>query len=90
MLSQLIGILNEGGIQAMDAVARRLGVSVALVAAMADSLAQRGYLVDLNQDCGSGCGGCSLASACHVAPPGQQPARLLMLSAKGRLAAGRR
>ncbi len=84
MLTELLKMLNTGGLHAMDEVARRLGVSETLVAEMAEGLARRGYLAPLNH-CGPGCDGCGLASMCGL--DGRPRQRTLMLTEKGRRAA---
>ncbi len=86
MLAELLRLLNTGGLHSMDEVAQRLGVSPALVAQMAESLAQRGYLAPLQDRCQTSCHDCAVAGMCGVHNPAG--ARLLMLTAKGRRAAG--
>jgi len=70
-------------------LARRLGVSEALVGLIADDLARRGYLAPLETGCSAACNGCGLASACVAPSSGRAPTPLLALTAKGRLAIDR-
>lgn len=86
MLTELLKLLNNGGLLAMDDVARQLGVGEALVADMADGLARRGYLAPLTF-CGDACSGCAAASMCGVASGARPQARMLALTEKGRRAA---
>lgn len=83
----LLGVLAEGGIYPTATLARRLGVSQALVTTMAEELARHGYLRQAaGDDCGAGCRGCALSGGCA---PGEGPATpLFALTAKGRRAAG--
>jgi hypothetical protein len=88
LLAQMLRILDGGSLETTDGLARRLGVSEALVAAMAENLVRGGYLVSLEGSCGAGCGDCSLAGACGTlgsAVPSSS--RLLALTRKGRQAA---
>ena len=84
MLTQMLQLLNRGGIHAMDEIARRLGVSEALVAAMADSLVQQGYLVALDGQHDGACAGCSLSGGCGTSASGSCRSHLLALTSKGR------
>ncbi len=86
MLTELLKLLNNGGLVAMDDAARRLGVSEALVADMADGLARRGYLAPL-RFCGDAWSGCAAASMCGAASGCRPQARVLALTEKGRRAA---
>ena len=63
-----------------------LEVSEGLVAAMATDLTRHGYLAPIEAGCGTSCDGCGLAKAC-VPAPGNAPAPMLMLTAKGRVVA---
>lgn len=81
LLTGMLRLLNEGGIHSTAELARRLGVSEALVVAMADDLTRRGYLTSPEMGCTTTCDGCGLARACAIAGAG-----LLTLTAKGRRA----
>ncbi len=87
LLNEMLRLLGEGGLHSTAEIARRLGVGQEMVAAMADDLARRGYLVPLDAGCATGCDGCGLAHAC--AAPGSPAAvmPMLALTAKGRRAA---
>jgi Mn-dependent DtxR family transcriptional regulator len=87
VLQQLLSVLGDGGLHTTDEAARRLKVGEPLVAAMVDNLERAGYLVGIPGGCSMTCGGCGAAEACGVAGNGSAPARLLALTAKGRLAA---
>ncbi len=89
MLAEMLGALNADGVCSTQALARRLGVSEGLVAAMSDDLIGRGYLAPMTIGCASGCGGCGAASRCAgLTSEGAAP-RLLALTAKGRQAVQR-
>jgi hypothetical protein len=83
MLNDLLRLLGDGGIHSTAELARRLGVSEALLAAMTGDLTRRGYLAPVDNGCGTGCDGCGLGMACAPAS-GNAPAPMLMLTAKGR------
>jgi hypothetical protein len=87
LLQQLLRLMSGGGLHTIDEAARRLLVSESLVAAMVDNLERAGYLVGMQGGCGTACGGCGAAAVCGVSAPASAPARLLALTAKGRLAA---
>ena len=87
LLQQMLGLLSGGGLHTIDEAARRLGVSVALVEAMADNLVRRGYLVAVQGSCSLSCSGCGEAEACGISAHSSSPSRLMALTAKGRLAA---
>ena len=85
--SQMLGLLSYGGIRSTAELAKRLGVSEALVGMMAEDLTRRGYLQALvGGDCNSGCGGCGLVSQCK-APGAEDRLPLLALTEKGKVAA---
>jgi hypothetical protein len=83
LLQRMLRLLDSGGLHTMDETARQLGVSEALVIAMADNLLRRGYLAALDSSCSTTCGGCSISSACHL-PQSQPRSRMMALTAKGR------
>ena len=82
MLNDLLRLLGDGGIHSTAELARRLGVSEALVTTMAGDLTRHGYLAALNTSCASACNGCGLTAACS-----DDRAPLLALTAKGQAAA---
>lgn len=84
---RLLGLLSYGGIRSTSDLARRLGVSEALVGMMAEDLTRRGYLQALSGgDCSSGCGGCAIVSQCKL-PGADDRLPLLALTEKGKLVA---
>jgi hypothetical protein len=87
MLNDLLRLLGDGGIHSTAELARRLGVSEALVMAMTGDLTRRGYLTALDTSCATACDGCGLPASC-AAPgeptPDNTRAPMLMLTAKGR------
>jgi hypothetical protein len=88
MLNDLLRLLGDGGIHSTAELARRLGVSEALVSAMTSDLTRRGYLAALDTGCATACDGCGLSAAC--AAPGEPSAHasLLALTPKGQRAVG--
>ncbi len=86
MLTELLKLLSTGGLHAMDDVARRLGVSEALVADMADGLVRRGYLAPLHF-CSDACSGCAAAATCGMTSGVRPQTRMLALTDKGRRSA---
>ncbi len=88
-MNEMLRVLNEGGIHSTAELARRLGLSEGMVAAMAEDLARHGYLAALDAGCASGCKGCVPAGACPPGPPrGTAPkATLFALTGRGRRAA---
>jgi hypothetical protein len=87
LLQQLLRLMSGGGLHTIGEAARQLKVSESLVAAMVDNLERAGYLVGLQGGCGATCSCCGAAAHCDVSAPVSPPARLLALTAKGRLAA---
>lgn len=79
MLNDLLRLLGDGGIHSTAEIARRLGVSEALVTTMTGDLTRRGYLAALDMGCATACDGCGMATACA-----EPRAPLLTLTAKGR------
>jgi hypothetical protein len=88
MLNDLLRLLGDGGIHSTAELARRLGVSEALLATMTGDLTRRGYLAALDTSCATACDGCGLSASC--AAPGGPPAHasLLSLTAKGQRVVG--
>jgi hypothetical protein len=87
-LKQLLHLLGSGGLHTMDEIARQMGVSETLVAAMTDNLARQGYLTALEHSCSTACGNCPVSTACGMPQTPLSCSQLLALSAKGRAAAG--
>ena len=88
MLSDLLRFLGDGGIHSIAELARRLGVSEALMTAMTGDLTRRGYLAALDTSCATLCDGCGLSASC-AAPGGPfLHASLLTLTAKGQRVVG--
>lgn len=85
ILQRLLQLLGNGGLHTVDEAARQLGVSEGLASAMVDALARKGYLQAFQGSCETYCGSCPVSSVCSV--PGEQKARLLALTPKGRQAA---
>ena len=81
--TRLLALLSCGGIRSTSELAKRLGVTEALVAMMAEDLTRRGYLQALDGDCGSGCGGCAIVSQCKLPGP-EDRLPLLALTEKGK------
>lgn len=64
MLMQLLDWMDDGKSLQTGALAQRLGVSEALLEAMLDELARRGYLREI-ESCPAGqCRGCSVCGGC--------------------------
>lgn len=78
---ELLRLLADGGLHSPAELARRLGVSEALISAMAGELMRHGYLASVEQTCGVACASCGLQQACRPGPD------LWTLTAKGRRAA---
>jgi hypothetical protein len=86
--TRLLSLLSYGGIRSTSDLARRLGVSAALVGMMAEDLTRRGYLQALTGgDCNSGCGGCAIVSQCKLPVAEEDRLPLLALTEKGKAAA---
>jgi hypothetical protein len=81
----MLQMLEEGGIHSTAELARRLGVTEALITALAEDLARRGYLAPVDDGCGSSCSGCWAAGNCGR----PQLTPMLALTPKGRQAAHR-
>jgi len=88
LLTRMFQLLGEGGIHSTAELARRLGVSEALMAVMAEDLARRGYLELLPGGCAPACDGCPLSSSCAMPGEPGSAARTFALTAKGRRVAG--
>jgi DNA-binding IclR family transcriptional regulator len=86
-MTSLLRLLSDGGLHSLAELARRLGLSEPLVAAMVADLDRRGYLAAVGDACGTACAGCGIQAAC--AADGAPPPRLLALTPKGQRAARR-
>ena len=85
LMTNILRLLNEGGIHSMAELARRLEVSEALVTAMTEDLTRRGYLTALSMGCTTACAKCPLAGVCAT-PSRPTNARTFALATKGRAA----
>lgn len=88
LLNEMLHQLGEGGIHSTAELARGLGVSRTLVAAMTDDLVRRGYLMPIGHTCSTACGECSLARACNTLDGPETTARTFVLTEKGRRSTG--
>ncbi len=82
MLQQILRLMSEGAANTQDELAKSLGVSAPLLSQMLGQLTRQGYLREAEQ-CGSGCTGCALATACGE----PQALRIWTLTEKGQQAA---
>ena len=86
VLERLLCIVASQGTACGAGLARRLGVSHALVENMLDELTRQGYLEVIVGECASPCGRCPMPAACLF----DRQARIWAISQKGeRLLAGR-
>jgi hypothetical protein len=86
MLERLLCIVASQETACSAGLARRLGVSHALVENMLDELTRQGYLKVIVGECASPCGYCPMPAACLF----DRQARIWAISQKGaRLLAGR-
>ncbi len=76
MLESLLTEIRNGGTLQPVTLAARLNLQLGLVEAMLEDLERRGLLTQVDVDCNSSCGGCSLAGACG---PGRSKARVWQL-----------
>ncbi len=83
LLNRMLRLLGEGGIHSTAELARRLGVTEALVGAMAEDLTRHGYLASVALDCGTSCSGCWAAESCGRA---EAAPLTLALTSRGRRA----
>jgi FeoC like transcriptional regulator len=67
MLERLLCEIRSGGALEVGALAARLGTSPAMVQAMLEHLQRLGYIQPYGEECGEGCGGCSLSQSCDPA-----------------------
>jgi len=86
VLERLLRIVASKGTTCSIGLARRLGVSHALVENMLDELTRQGYLEAIVGECASPCGHCPMPAACLF----DRHARIWVISKKGeRLLASR-
>lgn len=64
MLERLLALLITGGTWRIEELARTLDTTPALVQAMLEDLARRGYLKSLSDTCDAKCSSCVLAGHC--------------------------
>lgn len=65
MLIAFLRLIATGEVRSLAEAARRLNVSEALAAQMAEQLARQGYLA-APELCGGGGGGCAQSAACGL------------------------
>jgi hypothetical protein len=83
---RMLQLLEQGGLHSTAELARRLGVTEALIAALVEDLARRGYLAPIDGGCGQrSCSGCWAAVSCER----PQSTPIVALTSKGRQAARR-
>jgi hypothetical protein len=85
MLERVLLALAAGGAFRMDGLARQLGITPALLAAMLEKLEQMGYLAPLPAGCSGGCSSCASGGSCAIIGD----SKVWALSEKGRRAAER-
>ena len=71
MLTQFLQMVQNGEMQSQLEIARRMGVSPAIVVEIAHELTQRGYLSEYNEACraqDTNCLSCGVSTACTMAP----------------------
>jgi DNA-binding Lrp family transcriptional regulator len=69
MLRRFLETIQAGDVQSLQEIARRLGISLAMVLQMAKELTNKGYLQEIGADCEEpqqGCAGCPVNSGCHA------------------------
>jgi DNA-binding IscR family transcriptional regulator len=69
MLNRLLALLQAGGTHRVADLAHRLETTPELIEVMLEDLARMGYLKPVGEECGGGCGGCSLAGLCAAGTP---------------------
>jgi predicted ArsR family transcriptional regulator len=79
MLDDVLRIVAAQGAESTAGLARRLGVSNALMESMLEDLAERGYLEAVVENCSVPCERCPLRSACLFGRQG----RIWALAPKG-------
>lgn len=67
MLGRVLDKLREGGTHTVEGLARELGTTPALVEAVLEDLARRGYLKPLAGSCSGQCRSCPIGGGCTVA-----------------------
>ena len=83
LVERMLRLLEEGGIHSTAELARRLGTTEALVAAMVENLTRHGYLAPIETGCETSCTGCWAAERCSGSPA---TAPTLALTRKGQKA----
>lgn len=72
MLSDLLGLLRQGGTRRVSALARELETTPELVQAMLDDLTRMGYVRRVSTDCSERCAQCPMSDACAAAGSSSQ------------------
>jgi len=81
MLRKFLETIQAGDVQSLQDIARRLGISLAMVLQIAKELTAKGYLEEIGSDCAEpqkGCSDCAASQACQV------PVRHWFLTDKGK------
>ena len=69
MLHKFLAVINSGEVQSLLEIARKLGISPAMVLQMAKDLTNKGYLQEIGSNCDEphqGCTDCAANSACQI------------------------
>ena len=69
-MERLLELLRAGGTYRVADLARELEVTPALVEALLEDLARRGFLKPVGGECTGRCSGCPLAGICAVGAKG--------------------
>jgi len=70
MLHGFLKTIQDGEVQSLLEIARKLGISPDMVLRMARDLTRKGYLQEIGMDCAepqTGCPDCAVNSTCQVA-----------------------
>ena len=69
MLRELMRHIAHGGPSTTESLARELGTSPEMVAAMLEELARRGYVRPVETGCNGACAHCHMATQCATGSP---------------------
>jgi predicted ArsR family transcriptional regulator len=69
MLREMMRLIAQGGPWTTETLARELGTSPEMVAAMLEELARRGYLKAVESECSGTCAHCPMATQCATGSP---------------------